>query len=98
MTGSSPLAMIVLPPRHYLEVENPVKRDEKGELEVNKFGEVEIKHGEVEIRFHENYSEPFPLYYREKMLGAVKKLTVVKENDALKVEAVRNFEDKKIGD
>lgn len=57
--------MIVIAKRHYCEIENPVIRDEKGVPVKDKYGQFLVQHGEVELRFHEQYPLPFPLYPRE---------------------------------
>ena len=95
-TGKDPLQMIVLPPRHYCEVSDPIIRDKEGKLTYDKYGAYQINHGEVEIRFHEDYPEPFPLYPGEKIKVNATPLRVVKENTALKLTALRNFKDGEI--
>jgi len=45
-----------------VKIENPVKRNEKGELVMTSFGEVTIRHGEYEYRISDDYEDPFPLY------------------------------------
>jgi len=57
--------MIVLEPRQYCEITNPVIRDKDGKETYDKYGQVQCFLGEVEYRFHENYNEPFPLYPKE---------------------------------
>lgn len=79
VTGKKPLNMVVIPPRRYCIIENPVKIKDH-DVVFNQYGEAEVRHGEVEIRFHEQYPEPFPLYFREKMVGNVRELTIVEEN------------------
>ena len=98
VTGQNPVAMISLPPYHYCIIENPVKRMSNEEIEFNQYGEAIVSHGDVEIRMASEYTEPFPLYYREKMQGAITALRVVEENTALRIECVRAFGDKQIGD
>ena len=44
-----------------------------------------------------DYQEPFPLYYREKLVDSITPLLVVEENTALRIECIRAFEDKNIG-
>jgi hypothetical protein len=56
-----PRTFVKIPPNHYCEVQNPVLRNEKGDLVMDAFGMVEIQHGAVEIRLHSN-TKPFPLY------------------------------------
>ena len=52
--------MIVIPPMHYAIIENPVMRNNEGKVLVDKYGQVKLRHGEFETRFH--ITEPFPLY------------------------------------
>ena len=95
-TGDKPIKMVVLQPRTYCEVTNPVIRDEKtNKLLFDKHGQVTVKFGENEYRFFEKYSEPFPLYPKEELSLAPKALTIVKELTAIKLEAIRNFVDEK---
>lgn len=56
------MKMICIPPEHYVIIENPVVRDENGEVVVNDKGEDKLHFGEEEVRFHQ---EPFPLYFGE---------------------------------
>ena len=95
-TGDKPIKMVVLQPRTYCEVTNPVIRDAKNQLTFDKHGQVNVKFGETEYRFFEKYQEPFPLYPKEELSLAPKNLTIVKELTALKIEAIRNFIDGKV--
>lgn len=92
-TGENPIKMVVLQPRTYCEITNPVVRDNKGELVFDKHGQVTVKFGETEYRFFEKYPEPFPLYPKEELTLAPKALLIVKELTAIKLEAIRNFVD-----
>jgi len=94
-TGDKPIKMVVLLPRTYCEVTNPVIRDEKGQLVFDKHGQVTVKFGENEYRFFEKYPEPFPLFPKEELSLAPKAFTIVKELSAIKLEAIRNFVDVK---
>ena len=47
---AGPEAMIMIPPRHYCIIANPVEHDLKGVV-VDKFGQVKIRWGDEEIRF-----------------------------------------------
>lgn len=53
-----PRPMIIVPPRHYCVIENPVVKDENGNPVKDSSGQYKLKHGDREIRFE---SEPFPL-------------------------------------
>lgn len=94
-SGDKPLKMIVLLPRTYCEITNPVIRNSKNELVYDRHGQVNVKFGETEYRFFEKCSEPFPLYPKEELTLPPKELTIVQELKALRVEALRNFFDVK---
>jgi major vault protein len=91
---AGPDPMIMVPPRHYCIIANPIELD-KGLPSMDKFGQVKIRWGDEEIRFE---SEPFPLYPGEKVYGKVSPLQVVAPNSALRLRAIRDFEDKRAGD
>jgi major vault protein len=93
VTGDSPQAMIVIPPRQYCEIANPVVLDKTGAPSYDKYGQVIIRHGDFEIRFNSDYPEPFALFPGEGIKTAPTALTVLKPNTALRLEATRNFED-----
>jgi len=87
ITGPDP--MIMIPPRHYCIIQNPVMKDGKNIIK-DDAGQVKIRHGDEEIRFD---VEPFPLYPGEKLFGKVSPLQVVAANTALKLRAIRDFKD-----
>eukprot|EP01115_Flamella_aegyptia_P000407 TRINITY_DN1058_c0_g1_i2.p1 TRINITY_DN1058_c0_g1~~TRINITY_DN1058_c0_g1_i2.p1 ORF type:complete len:774 (+),score=480.67 TRINITY_DN1058_c0_g1_i2:275-2596(+) len=82
--------MIIIPPRHYCIIANPVARDAKGQVVLEKNGQIKLRHGDEEIRFEQ---EPFPLYPGEKLFGKVTPLQVVAPNTALRLKATRDFTD-----
>jgi len=86
---SGPDPMVIIPPRHYCIIANPVARDAKGNVIMEKNG-VKLRHGDEEIRFEQ---EPFPLYPGEKVVGKVTPLQVVAPNTALRLKATRDFAD-----
>jgi len=89
--GPEPTVMI--PPRNYAIIGNPVVRDKDGNVVLDSHGQVRLKHGDEEIRFQQ---EPFPLYPGEKLVGGkVSPLQVVAPNAALRLRAIRDFEDEK---
>jgi major vault protein len=87
---SGPDPMIMIPPRNYCIIANPVFRDDKGKVVTEKNGQVKLRHGDEEIRFEQ---EPFPLYPGEKLYGKVTPLQVVAPNTALRLKATRDFTD-----
>jgi len=88
--------MIMVPPRHYCIIENPVVRDENGQVIKDKHGQVRLRHSDQEIRFES--ADPFPLYPGESLFGKVTPLQVVAPNTAIRLRAIRDFHDKKAGD
>lgn len=84
---AGPEPMIMIPPRHYCIIANPVEH-QKGAPVVDRFGQVKIRWGDEEIRFEQ---EPFPLYPGEKLYGKVSPLQVVAPNSALRLRAIRDF-------
>jgi len=87
---SGPDPMIMVPPRNYCIIANPVMRDEKGNIIKEKSGQVKLRHGDEEIRFEQ---DPFALYPGEKVYGKVTPLQVVSPNTALRLRCIRDFTD-----
>jgi len=85
-----PDAMIMIPPRHYCVIANPVGRNEKGQVVTEKNGQVKLRHGDEEIRFEQ---DPFPLFPGEKLVSKVSPLQVVAPNTALRLKCIRDFTD-----
>lgn len=83
-----PTQMIIIPPRHYCVIENPVLRDEDHQPIADQYGQIRLSYGDEEIRFAQ---EPFPLYPGEELKGKVTKLQVVETNQALRLKAIRDF-------
>jgi major vault protein len=83
-----PEPMIIVPPRHYCLVANPVLRDEENQPISDAHGQVRLRYGDEEIRFAQ---DPFPLYPGEELLGEVTRLDVVETNQALRLRAIRDF-------
>eukprot|EP01125_Pyxidicula_operculata_P002303 TRINITY_DN12192_c0_g1_i1.p1 TRINITY_DN12192_c0_g1~~TRINITY_DN12192_c0_g1_i1.p1 ORF type:complete len:441 (+),score=118.70 TRINITY_DN12192_c0_g1_i1:57-1379(+) len=96
-----PEKMIVVPPRHYVIVDNPVvtkkvvENDETIDVPVaDELGQVLLRHGEQEVRFSQ---QPFPLYDGEKC-SKIMPLQIVEENTALRLKAKRDFTDRYAAD
>jgi major vault protein len=85
-----PDPMIMVPPRHYCIISNPVLKDEKGAVVKDSNGQIRLRHGDEEIRFEQ---EPFALYPGEKVIGKVTPLQVVAPDTALRLRAIRDFID-----
>lgn len=92
MTGKNPIPYVILPNLHYCIIEDPVLRDDKNELKFDKHGQVRVNIGDSEIRTSIEYKNPFPLYFGEK-LGKIEKLPIVSRDCAIKLEALRDFQD-----
>jgi len=88
---SGPNAMIMVPPRHYCIISNPVVRNDQKEVEVDVNGQAKLRHGDEEIRFES--ADPFPLYPGESLYGKVSPLQVVAPNTAIRLRAIRDFKD-----
>jgi len=90
-----PTKMIVIPPRHFVIISNPVvkrmTKEEKWEVVCDKFGQAILRHGDQEVRLEQ---EPFPLYPGEVISERVRPLEVVEPNTALRLQATRDFEDR----
>ena len=82
--------MITIPPRQYCKIANPVVKDEKGTPVRDNYGQFKIRHGDEDIRFQQ---DPFPLYPGETLKEKPQPLAVVNANQALRLRAVRDFED-----
>lgn len=59
--------MVSIPPRNYIIIRNPVQKDESGVPILDKHGTVKVRNGDLEVRFSEDYPQPFPLYPEEKI-------------------------------
>lgn len=85
--------MIMIPPRHYCIIRNPIISDKEGPLR-DAHGNFKLRHGDEEYRFDDyNDGQPFPLYPGEKEKERVTQLTTVAPDKALLVRCVRDFKD-----
>ena len=80
----------MIPPRHYVVIENPLVRNAQGEPVRDKNGNYLLLQSETEIRLAQ---EPFPLYPGEKIKGDITELTFVPQSSALRISAQREFVD-----
>jgi major vault protein len=85
--------MVTPSKRSYSKVANPVVRDESGTPIVDQYGQVKLKHGEVEYRFFKDFSEAYALYPGEKLQINCAPLQVVEEDCAIRLRANRDFVD-----
>jgi len=87
---SGPDPMIIIPPRHYCVISNPVARDSTGKPVQDPINQFVLRHVDEEIRFEQ---PPFPLFPGEKLVGKVSPLQVVPANAALRLKSLRDFVD-----
>ena len=93
IVGPVPQKMIIIPPMNYICIKNPVIKKEDGTIEREKHGQPKLAFAEIEYRFQDKYKTPFFLYFGEEVVGKLEKLTFVKTNSALTLNALRNFTD-----
>ncbi|KAM8962473.1 major vault protein [Pelodytes ibericus] len=85
-----PMRMVMVPPRHYCVIENPVLRDAEHRVRLDDVGQAKLRHGDQEIRLAQ---DPFPLYPGEELQQGITALTVVLANTALQLKALLDMED-----
>jgi major vault protein len=86
--------MIIVPPRHYCVIENPVVRDKDGKLVIDASGQAKLAHADLEVRLAQ---DPFPLWPGEVLQQKVAPLKVIKANFGLHLKAIHDFEDEHEG-
>ncbi|XP_071322119.1 major vault protein [Trachinotus anak] len=86
----SPVRMIMVPPRHYCVVLNPVSRDDNGQVLFDQSGQAKLRHADLEIRLTQ---DPFPLYPGEEIQQDVSPLQIVFPDTALRLQALLDFEE-----
>ncbi|KAM9168714.1 major vault protein isoform 1-T2 [Mergus octosetaceus] len=86
----APKRMVMVPPRHYCVVLNPVARSPTGAVLVDGAGQVRLRHADLDVRLAQ---EPFPLYPGEELQQGVTPLQVVLADTALRLRALLDFED-----
>lgn len=87
---ADPAAMIVVPPRHYCQIRNPVTLDEQKRPVLDEWENFALRLGASEYRLH---GPPFPLYPGEELTQGVTLLTTVPPDCALKIRCVQDFVD-----
>ncbi|XP_048064527.1 major vault protein isoform X1 [Megalobrama amblycephala] len=86
----APVRMIMVPPRHYCVVLNPVARDDEGRVQFDASGQAKLRHADLEIRLTQ---DPFPLYPGEEVQKDVTPLQIVFPDTALRLQALLDFEE-----
>ncbi|XP_051497519.1 major vault protein isoform X2 [Apus apus] len=87
----APRAMVLVPPRHYCLVLNPVERGPGGAALLDGSGQARLRHGDLDIRLAQ---EPFPLYPGEEIQQGVTPLRAVLADTALRLRALLDFQDR----
>lgn len=90
---TGPVAMVILPPRHYVRINCPVVKDASGEVKRDANGVYENRRGDWEIRHQSAYPDPFPLYPGESIQGVMTQEIFVGPLEAIVLRAARNFTD-----
>ncbi|XP_066577817.1 major vault protein isoform X2 [Amia ocellicauda] len=86
----SPVRMLMVPPRHYCVIVNPVARDDEGRVQFDQAGQAKLRHADLEIRLTQ---EPFPLYPGEELQQNIAPLQVVLPDSALRLRSLLDFEE-----
>jgi len=90
LVGSNPEKMVIVPPRHFCVITNPVMRGEHQQVLFDTLGQTRLQHAEDEVRLQQ---APFPLYPGEQVKVKVTLLTVVPALTALRLKVSRDFID-----
>ncbi|KAL6102367.1 mvp [Pungitius sinensis] len=85
-----PVRMIMVPPRHYCVVINPVARGDDEQVRFDQSGQAKLRHADLEIRLTQ---DPFPLYPGEEIQQDVTPLQIVYPDTALRLQALLDFEE-----
>jgi len=90
---------VIIPPRHWAIIDNPVVKEIVEGLDgnnveivkVDDHGQHVLRYGDQEVRFEQ---DPFPLYPGEKLNGNVRKLQIIGDQSAYHLKAKRDFIDR----
>ncbi|XP_077591208.1 major vault protein isoform X2 [Stigmatopora nigra] len=86
----APVRMIMVPPRHYCVVLNPVACDADGQVLFDASGQAKLRHADLDVRLTR---DPFPLQPGEEIQQDVTPLQVVYPDTALRLQAFLDFQD-----
>ncbi|OXB55460.1 hypothetical protein ASZ78_012579 [Callipepla squamata] len=86
----SPKRMVMVPPRHYCVVLNPVARGPTGAVLLDGAGQAQLRHADLDVRLTQ---EPFPLFPGEELQQGITPLQVVLADTALRLRALLDFKD-----
>lgn len=96
--------MICLAPRQYIKIQDPYVRKTgskdpiSGAFDESKQVQIKIRKGDFELRFAEEWPEPFFLFPGESAVGQKANLEVIPVNNALRLKAERKFLDTRNGE
>ncbi|XP_030592349.1 major vault protein isoform X1 [Archocentrus centrarchus] len=86
----APVRMVMVPPRHYCVIANPVARDDEAQVLFDQSGQAKLRHADLEIRLTQ---DPFPLYPGEEIQQDVTPLQIVYPDTALRLQALLDFDE-----
>ncbi|XP_077475895.1 major vault protein isoform X2 [Stigmatopora argus] len=86
----APVRMIMVPPRHYCVVLNPVACDADGRVLFDASGQAKLRHADLDVRLTR---DPFPLHPGEEIQQDVTPLQVVYPDTAFRLQAFLDFLD-----
>uniref|UniRef100_A0A8P4GGS6 Major vault protein n=1 Tax=Dicentrarchus labrax TaxID=13489 RepID=A0A8P4GGS6_DICLA len=86
----APVRMVMVPPRHYCVILNPVTRDDDKQVLFDQSGQAKLRHADLEIRLTQ---DPFPLYPGEEIQQDVTPLQIVYPDTALRLQALLDFDE-----
>lgn len=90
-----PTKMVIIPANFYATIEDPALRVD-GVVQRDRHSQVIVKHGDREIRFGDEWSQPFPLQPGERMQGNAVEVALVLPDSALRLRCLRDFKDGKV--
>uniref|UniRef100_A0A3Q0THV2 Major vault protein n=1 Tax=Amphilophus citrinellus TaxID=61819 RepID=A0A3Q0THV2_AMPCI len=86
----APVRMVMVPPRHYCVIANPVAHDDEAQVLFDQSGQAKLRHADLEIRLTQ---DPFPLYPGEEIQQDVTPLQIVYPDTALRLQALLDFDE-----
>ena len=84
--------MMIIPNLNYMLIKNPIARDEKNDIVLDKFALPKNKWGTTEIRTRDKWSTPFPLYPGEQLISKYV-MTFVPPETGKHLKSIINFVD-----
>ena len=89
--------MIRIPPNQYIRIADPVIRGKDGDIELEEgFNQAKLLFGDEEIRTHDSYPDPFPLYPGERIKENLKEAMILSDLHSVKLYALRDFYDTRV--